>query len=244
MINLNNKKTQYIITFSIIFIITIYIKLYQNVISIFEYKFDERINKVYGHCSNGENIGYLINLKKNYNFHNNPNIINYIHVANVKWAIFNPKKINKKSKDFIFLNYPGEKVLLKLKQINKTFYRFDELNFYLDKVDKIETLQITFLDKEKNEHINLEIYSKEPLKEKNLLYNFEIYNEVGENKIEFFLNIDLKNLYKKKIPIYFKLKNIENNKIKKLSMIGKNKFLLKNFKIINQNKNCYYAQKI
>jgi len=244
MINFNNKKNQYIITFTIIFVISIYIKLYQNIISIVEYKFDERINKVYGYCSGGENIGYLNNLKKKYNFHNNPNVINYLHVPNVTWAIFNPKKINKKSKDYIFLNYPGEKILIKLNEINKTFYKFNELYFYLDKVDKIESLQITLLNKEKTDQVNLEIYSKEQFKEKNLLYNFKIHNQISEDKIEFLLNIDLKNLYRKQVPVYFKLKNIENNKIKKLSLIGNNKFLLKNFKIINQYKNCYYTKKI
>ena len=59
----------------------------------FLYKFDDRIKKKYGHCSN-ESIGYLLYLKKEYEINDNPKIINYVHVPNGKWAIINTKIIN------------------------------------------------------------------------------------------------------------------------------------------------------
>lgn len=242
MINLNKKKKQFFFIFIIIIIISIYLKIYININNIIKYKFDDRISAIYGFCSN-ESIGYLKFLKKKYKLDNNPKVINYIHTPNVTWAIIDPKKINKNSEDFIFLNYPGEKLILTLNEVNKVLYKFKEIYFYLNKVDKIESFEIILKNHELKLPIELKIYSKIDNQPKKILHNFKSY-EKKNNKIKFQLNINLKNLYKQNNTIFFELKNIEKNKINKISLIGQNKFLLRNFEIINNYEKCYYAKKL
>ena len=75
--------------------------------------FTDRINKVYGFCSD-ESIGYLLYIKEKYKIINKPKIVNYVHVPLNDWAIINTKNINKKSDEIIFLNYPGSKIKIHL----------------------------------------------------------------------------------------------------------------------------------
>ena len=88
---------------------------FRNLAEIVLFKFDTRIKNTYGFCSE-EIIGYLLYLKEKYEIKDNPKVVNYIHTPNVTWAIINTKKIDKNSKKFILLNYPGSEFKINLKQ--------------------------------------------------------------------------------------------------------------------------------
>ena len=91
------KKSQILILLILIIIFGINTNFFRNLTEVILYKFDSRIVQTYGFCSK-ESIGYLLYLKKKYAIRDNPKIINYIHVANVNWAIVNTEIINKNSK--------------------------------------------------------------------------------------------------------------------------------------------------
>ena len=153
---LNIKKKSPIIVL-LILVITIGIKtdFFRNLAEISLYKFDDRLINKYGYCSK-ESIGYLLYLKKRYQIKDNPKIVNYIHTSQVNWAIINTKVINKKSKELVFLNYPGSEIKIDLEKISDHLFEFEDVTFYSNKFDKIETIEI--INNSKNsEKINWKI---------------------------------------------------------------------------------------
>ena len=81
-------------------------------------------------------------LKKKYAIRDNPKIINYIHVANVNWAIVNTEIINKNSKKLILLNYPGSKFKVNLRKIENNLFELKKTFFLYDKFNNIESLEV------------------------------------------------------------------------------------------------------
>ena len=91
MLKNNTKKLKFIL-FCLLIILLLINNFFKNFKNLYLNNYEKRIDKVYGFCE-GESIGYLIYLKKNFKLDNNPKIINYQHTPKVNWAIFNPRKI-------------------------------------------------------------------------------------------------------------------------------------------------------
>ena len=135
------KKSQILVLLILIIVCAIKTNFFKNLAEVLLIKFEDRIENKYGFCS-GESIGYLFYLKKKYQIRDNPKVINFIHTPQVNWAIINTKIINKNSKKFILLNYPGPKYKINLSMINNNIFEPKDIEFFRDKFDKIESFEI------------------------------------------------------------------------------------------------------
>ena len=75
MLKNNTKKLKFIL-FGLLIILLLINNFFKNFKNLYLNNYEKRIDKVYGFCE-GESIGYLIYLKKNFKLDNNPKIINY-----------------------------------------------------------------------------------------------------------------------------------------------------------------------
>ena len=225
--------------FSIILVITLFFSTNfpKNFKNIYNNKFEERLINIYGFCD-GESIGYLRYLKNKFKFKDNPKIINYIHTPNVGWSIFSPGEYKKKSKNIILLNYPGEKVLIggSDKYLNELV--IDNLSFYSDKIDKIDKLLISLNTVNKEKNYNIQLFSEIVNGKRNLIKEFKKF-EINNNELKFELNIDLNKINEFNDNISIRLINFKEDNVKQLKLFSKNKFILKNYELIDNSKNCY-----
>jgi len=236
MLNLK-KKPKFLILLVLIIIFSINTNFFKNIYEIILYKFDNRTAKKYNYCR-GESIGYLLHLKKKYQINDNPKIINYAHAPSVNWAIINTQKINQNSKKLILLNYPGQDFEQNLFKINNNLFELNDPFFFTDKFSKIKNIKIfnssnnlTKLD------LKIQIYTVDKLRNKKNIKIFDVNNN---------LDMDLKYLNLNEKKLFFK---INDNDIKnfgdfRMKIILKNRYILKDFHIINKYKNCYYLEQI
>ena len=238
------KKSQILVLLILIIIFTINTNFFKNLTEVLLHRFDDRIRNVYGFCSD-ESIGYLFYLKKKYEIKNNPKIVNYRHTPNTNWAIINTKIIDKNSKEFILLNYPGPEYKINLKIINNNILEPNDIEFFHDKFDKIESIEI--LNNSKNfKKINwkIDIVSIDRFGNEKIVKEFNIKNFLDES-LKIKLDILNENLNLDKKKLYFKVKNKNISKIDNLQihLILKNKFILENFQIIDKINHCYYIKR-
>ena len=243
MLNIK-KKSQIIVLLILTIAVGIKTNFFRNLAEVALHKFDIRIINKYGYCS-GESIGYLLYLKKEYQIKDNPKIVNYVHTPQVNWAIINTKIINKNSEKLIFLNYPGSKIEINLVKISNHLFEFKDVEFYSNKFDKIESIEI--INNSKNfEKINwkIDILTIDKSRNKKKIRTFDIKNFLDENKKNE-LNIFFENLNfadEEKYYFVIKNKNISEFKDLQLKIVLKNKYILENFQIIDEINNCYYVR--
>ena len=195
---------------------------------------------------------YII-LKKKYEIKDNPKIVNYIHTPNVNWAIINTKIIDKNSKKFILLNYPGPEYKINLKMINNNIFEPNDIIFFHDKFDKIESMEILNNSRDlKKINWELDVVSIDRSGNEKIVKKFNIENSLDEN-LKIKLDILNENLNLDEKKLYFKIKNKNISKIDNLQMylILKNKFILENFQIIDKinartpnQASCYYIKRV
>lgn len=238
-----NKKSQLLVLLILIIACAINTNFFRNLAEVTLFKYDNRIVKTYGFCSD-ESIGYLFYLKKKYKINDNPKIINYIHTPNVNWAIVNTKIINENSKKIILLNYPGSEFKINLIKVSNNLFQLKDPSFFFDKFDQINSLEI--LNNSKNlKKINwkLDVLTIDESKNEKIIGQFNIENFLGK-KLIFALDILNENLNLNKKKLYFKIKSKDFVKIEdlKIHLNVKNKYILEKFKIIDQINNCYYVK--
>ena len=241
MLKNNTKKLKFIL-FGLLIILLLINNFFKNFKNLYLNNYEKRIDKVYGFCE-GESIGYLIYLKKNFKLDNNPKIINYQHTPKVNWAIFNPRKINLKSKNIILLNYPGEKIELNFIDDAKNILNINNLSFYRDKIDTIDNIAISFTEKNINEDIEINLYSELNYGKRNLIKKFYKNLKTFENNLIFDINLEINKIYPKNNDITFEIKNIDYKKIKKVKILAKNKYIINNYNLINNYKRCFLIEK-
>jgi len=231
------KKPQILILLILIIIFSINTNFFRNIYEIILYKFDNRITKKYDYCI-GESIGYLLYIKKKYQINDNPKIINYTHTPSVNWAIINTQKINQKSKKVILLNYPGPDYEVYLNKINNNLFELNDAFFFTDKFTKIKNIQIlnssnnlTKLD------LKIQIYTVDKLRNKENIKT----SYINDN-----FDLDLKYLNLSEKKLFFKINDNNPNKLDdlKIKIVLKNRYILKNFHIINETDSCYYLEQI
>ena len=242
MLNIK-KKSQIIVLLILIIVVGIKTNFFRNLAEVSLHKFDSRIINKYGYCS-GESIGYLLYLKKKYQIKDNPKIVNYIHTPRVNWAMVNTNIINKNSKKLIFLNYPGPEISIGLKKINSNLFEFENAEFFSNKFDKIESIEI--VNNSKNfEKIDwkIDIITIDQSRNKKNIKAFDIETFLGES-VKIKLDIFFENLNLMGEKLYFKIKNRNISKFENLQLkiVLKNKYILENFQIIDKIDNCYYVK--
>ena len=235
-----SKITLLCVISSLLFILFAYqTKLAQNLSHIALNDYDARFAQVYDFCSI-ESVGYIKYVKKKYKLSNRPKIINYIHTPNLSWAIIEPKKINDYSDYKILLNYPGEIFNLKFNIVDENIYKISKLNFYKNQTNKIEKLEIKFIEKFKsNNNLKVELYANTITNHKKKIKTFNIFSLTENNKIEFRLDLDLHDIKYENESITFKIKNLDKNKIEKVKFVSLNKYNIKDYKIIDNYDRCY-----
>ena len=158
--------------------------------------------------------------------------------------MINTKIINKNSKEFILLNYPGLKYKINLIMINNNIFEPREIDFFHEKFDKIESIEI--LNNSRNfKKINwkLEVVLTDRSRNEKIIKEFNIKDFLVES-LKIKLDILNENLNLDKKKLYFKIKNINISEIEDLqiNLIMRNKYILKNFQIIDKIGNCYYIR--
>ena len=232
----NNFMQNIILIILIIFFFSNKTDFVKNTHFIISKNYDERINSVYGFCS-PEGIGYLRNIKKKFNLKENPKIINYEHVPQNNWAILNTSNIGQNSNKLIFLNYPGTRYEINLNKSNEDMFELKDVEFIAQNFESISEIRASNYDNFENEKIKLEIFTIDKSLNKKIIENIELKKNKNEQ-----LNLIFKNLNLSESKLFFKLRNI--NQVKNINITLQNKYDLKNFKIINKHKNCYFVEKL
>ena len=235
-----SKITLLCVISSLLFILFAYqTKLPQNLSHIALNDYDTRFAQVYDFCST-ESVGYVKYVKKKYKLFKRPEIINYIHTANLSWAIIDPGVINNYSNYKILLNYPGEMINLKFNIIGENIYQLTKLNFYRNKTNKIEKIEIKFKKNFKfNKNLKVELYMDANSYSKKKIKTYDSFSLTENNKIEFNLDLDLQDTKYENESLTFKVKNLDKNKIEKVKFVSLNKYNIKDYKIIDNYDSCY-----
>jgi len=200
--------------------------------------YQNRLSQASGFCSK-DSAGYLVYLKKKFNFNFNPAIYNYEDsVPDSNWPIYDNRLKNNLNHK-ILLNYKEQPELV--------FYPYENY-FYTKNTFKYgEALSEIFFDLKVpaiNINSNLVLYTREyGTNKKEIIYD-KPFNELVNNqkKIKFSINKIKVNsvIYKK---IFLDIKESEVNKINSIKIIIKNQFDLNNFKILDSyNNQCYYIK--
>ena len=239
---MNKKIKKNIGVLIVAFLVLIFIfnqNLFRKFYNIINIDYEDRVSKISGFCSD-DSTGYLINLKKKFNFKFNPQVINYEDsVPDSNWAIYDTQlKDNFNYK--ILLNYPDE---LSIKFIPAGNY------FYSKNTSKYAAglSGIIFDLKVENMNFNSEIiiYRKNYGSEKKEIIYKNLFNQsILNNEL---IKIDFKtkkinNIYK---LTFLEIKNSDENQIQLINSVKlllKNEFNLKNFEIIDSYQNCYYIK--
>ena len=227
-------KFKFILLFSILFAFLYKINPAKNFSNVISYKLPERLENIYGYCE-GESIGYLKYIKKEFNLDANPEIINFDHTPPNLWSIYEAKFNNYKSNKKIVLNYPGKKIRVDLVSLGNNIFEFKDPYFFstisknINKIySKKTNLKIDYLEFYKNNYSNnSNLLKKSKLDYKDLdKHNLQINLgefEIGEKRL--FIKIISNEVYDKNSEIKLELEN---------------KLDINNYEIIHNHKNCFF----
>ena len=231
-----NPKNLLVFTLLLVFLYKIdFPRKFYNLISL---NYDQRINKTYGYCSN-YSAGFINYIYNKYKFDQLPQIIKYTGSRNPYWVISDIK--NKSKTDYIFIKYNNiDKINLR-KEDNNYIYEFSYSNFH--KIPNHLSFSIT----EINQLNRIDIFENEKK-----IFELDLKNFGLEKKyFKINLNEEIKKYFSKNFhsqkkyifkPIFKDLS--KNNSLDTMLIHFKNKYDLKNFQIIDQYENCYYAKKL
>ena len=227
-------KFKFILLFSILFAFLYKINPAKNFSNVISYKLPERLENIYGYCE-GESIGYLKYIKKEFNLDANPEIINFDHTPPNLWSIYEAKFNNYKSNKKIVLNYHRKKIQIDLVSLGNNIFEFKDPYFFstisknINKIySKKTNLKIDYLEFYKNDYSNNSNLIKKKklgykdLDKHNLQINLEEF-EIGEKRL--FIKIISNEVYDKNSEIKLELEN---------------KLDINNYEIIHNHKNCFF----
>ena len=244
MINLK-KKSQTLILLVLVIILSINTNFFKNLYGIISEKFDKRITKKYGYC-NGESVGYLLHIKKKYQINDNPKIINYNHEPSLDWTIINTKKINHKSNKLILLNYPGPVFIKSLDRIDNNLFVLTDTHFFIDKFNKIKNIEILNNSNDgKKFNWTINIYNYDKFRNMNNIKTLMIKGSF-DTRLKINLDMNLNDLDLNQTKLYFEIYKNEVAELEnlKINIELKNKYILENFQIIDNTKDCYYLERV
>jgi len=238
-LNKKIKKNFCILLISFLILIFIYNQnLFKKAYNIANLTYENRISKASGFCSK-DSVGYLIYLKKKFNFNFNPKVYNYEDsVPNSNWPIYD-NSFKNDSNHKILLNYPKQIELVFYPQ-KKNFYTKKTINYGVGISEIYFDLKVPSM----NINSNLVIYTKSyGTNKKEIIYN-KPFNELVKNhqRIKFPHNtLKVKSeIYK---TIFLDITNLEKNKINNIKIVIKNQFDINELEILDSyNKQCYYVK--
>ena len=235
--NKKEKKNFGILIISFLILIFIFNQnLFRKFYNIINTPYEHRVSKVSGFCSK-DSIGYLIFLKKKFNFKSNPMVINYDDsYPDSNWPIYDTRLKNDPTHK-ILLNYPDE-LTLEFFPYKNNFYTTNTLEYGEGISEIYFDLKVPAI----NINTNLVIYTKifgSDIRE--IIYDKPFKKLVkNHQKIELPYNvIRINNIYK---PIFLEIEQVEKDKINNIKIIVKNQFDLNKFKILDSHGNCYYIK--
>tara|TARA_Y100001958_G_C21092201_1_gene444953 strand:- start:182 stop:892 length:711 start_codon:yes stop_codon:yes gene_type:complete len=227
-------KFKFILLFLILFAFLYKTNPVKNFSEVISYKLTKRLENIYGYCE-GESIGYLKHIKKEFNLDANPEIINFDHTPPNLWSIYEAKFNNYKSEKKIVLNYPGKKIEVDLVSLGNNVFEFKDPYFFstiskgINKIySKKTNLKIDYLEFYKDNHSNnSNLLKKSKLGLKDLdLHNLQISLEEFEiEEKRLFIKIISDEIYDKDSEIKLELEN---------------KLDINNYEIIHNHKNCFF----
>ena len=232
---LKSLKTNLIILL-FFFVIIVNFDFFKNVFSIIKYEKDERLKKTSFFCEK-DSQGFIIYLKKKYNFQSNPELINNTISPLSDWIYFDFKKTTNKKK-LILLNYE-ETQELDTQFINNEFI----INTTPPLVKKIKGVKISLKKKLNNDYsIKLNV-NEINFKDKNKLITKKLsFKRMTLNKK---INLDLDISDKSKLSQYsITISPLDIDFINDVSILVENKISLSDYKIIDRKQNCYFLEKI
>ncbi len=232
---LKSLKTNLIILL-FFFVIIVNFDFFKNVFSIIKYEKDERLKKTSFFCEK-DSQGFIIYLKKKYNFQSNPELINNTISPLSDWIYFDFKKTTNKKK-LILLNYE-ETQELDTQFINNEFI----INTTPPLVKKIKGVKISLKKKLNNDYsIKLNV-NEINFKDKNKLITKKLsFKRMTLNKK---INLDLDISDKSKLSQYsITISPLDIDFINDVSILVENKISLSDYKIIDKKQNCYFLEKI
>ena len=212
------------------------IRKFYNILTI---TYHTRLAKSSGNCSR-DSIGYLKYLKKKYNFTFNPRVINFENASpSSNWAVYN-NNFEDKDEHIILLNYTKESFLY-FEPLGRIFISNKNAHY------QSGILEILFNLKQNKINFDSEIliYRKKEaaIDDKEIIYKGYFNQAIFKNvpvPIKYKTE-KINNFYK---PIYLEMPGLTEKQILKINSITLNlehKFDLKNLKIIDNYKNCYYV---
>lgn len=233
------KKFFCILLISFLTLIFIYNQsLFRKVYNIANLTYENRISQASGFCSR-DSVGYLIYLKKKFNFNFNPIVYNYEDsVPSSNWPIYD-NNLKDDSSHKILLNY-RKKIDLVFHPQGKNFYTNETINYGEELSEIYFDLKVPSI----NINSNLIIYTKSyGTDKKNIIYN-KPFNELvnSHQKLKFPQNKLKTNsiIYKK---IFLSIENLESNKVNNIKIVIKNQFDVNELEILDSfKKQCYYVK--
>jgi hypothetical protein len=199
--------------------------------------YTKRMVDQYGYCSK-DSYGFLVDLKKKYEFHVNPKIINYDVLPSSNWIIYNSFQ-DFEENPRIFLNYQKEPSLI-FKIFNNSEKNFKSEG-HVQYTNFLES--ITFKTKNENFYINdnIKIY-KIVSGEKKLIFKKYI-NENIENQKKIYTNFKTELFNSRWEQFYFELDNTKHsNKIDKVTLNFRNKYQFSDEDVLFSKENCFYIK--
>ena len=242
----NNKKINILYSIIIFFLITILINnnnIFKKTFKIIKNEnYSKRIENTYGFCG-GPSVGYLRFVKNRFKLDFNPEIINFANTPPSDWSIYD-LKLDKDPSKIILLNYKKNFNFVFNKQ-GKNSWIHNDIIQNTKSINKIEIKTINNNDTFINGTLNLyKINSKWKYfsGEKKLIYKIKINQMINANPIIIDYKTKHFNSYFESFLIEFE--NLENNNldnIKNIILSSDNYINIENYKIINQENDCYYV---
>jgi len=237
----NKKPISILYTLIIFFLIIIIINnnnIFKKTYNIIKNEnYSKRLENVYGYCE-GTSVGYLRFIKEKFKLNFNPKIINFNQTSPSDWSIYD-LKLNKDNSKIILLNYKREFNFI----FNKKKKNIWTFNNQIQKTKSIEKIEFTTIyNDETYIEGTLSLYVVNSMKQKELIYKRKINQIINSQPININFKTEKFNSYFGTFLIEFdNLKNDNLTNIKNIILSSKNYFNIDNYKIINQEKNCYYV---
>ena len=245
------KNNIFFLLFFLVILLFHKVDFFSNFAKVILYKYDTRINKAYGYCSN-TGVGYLKYLKNNFNFKSNPKIIVQSHIPSLNWAIYDFNKIYNNSDELIVLKYPGKVFSKTLERVSEYQFALRERTYSSNKVIGLEILGN--FEGVSNKKMTFKLYSRVKTLEGNklvknstdkLTLNLDkIENLDKTDRLYFPININLlNNYYIKGIYLDFMSSKKIMKNITSVKLFFENSIDINKYKIIHNYNNCYYLKK-
>jgi len=223
-----------LIIFFLLIIFLIKTDFFKKLYYLKQHNYTKRMIDQYGYCSK-DSYGFLIDLKKKYEFGVNPKIINYDVLPSSNWIIYNSFQDFEK-RPRIFLNYQKEPSLI---------FNNSENNFkskgHVQYTNFLES--ITFKTKNENFYINDNIKIYKIVNGKKKLIFKKYINENIENQKTIYTNFKTEVFNSRWEQFYFELDNTNyNNKIDKVTLNFRNKYQFKDEDVLFSKENCFYIK--